>query len=132
MKRALRALVVHITVCATILTGCGNANTSETTSDSPTETEPATEQVIDEEDAGPEQDTQTEDIETVQDETEDVEEELDALGKVDVDQRLFDVTVTIPQEYIGEMTQEDLDASAREKGSMTLSRKPKRANAFAP
>lgn len=48
--------------------------------------------------------------------------ELESLGDVEVEKELFDVTLTIPADYIGEITQEDLDKSAEENGykSITL------------
>lgn len=48
--------------------------------------------------------------------------ELDALGNVEVDKNLFSVKLTIPADYVGESTQEELDKVAKEKGykSITL------------
>lgn len=43
-------------------------------------------------------------------------DELKAIGDVDVDKNLFDVTLTVPKDFIGEMTQEELDKTAAEKG----------------
>lgn len=42
--------------------------------------------------------------------------DMDAAGNISVDERLFDVTLTIPADYIGEATQETLDAEVKEKG----------------
>lgn len=42
--------------------------------------------------------------------------DLDALGDVEVDEGLFDVTLVIPATYVGETTQEELDAAAEEYG----------------
>ncbi len=52
----------------------------------------------------------------------DTEDNLDAVGKVEVDKNLFDVTITVPADYVGEVTQEDLDKQAAEAGykSITL------------
>lgn len=52
----------------------------------------------------------------------DLEDELSTLGEIDVDQNLFDVEITIPAEYVGETTQEELDKQAEESGvhSITL------------
>lgn len=41
---------------------------------------------------------------------------LDALGDVDVEKELFDVTITVPADFIGEATQADLDEGAKENG----------------
>ena len=42
--------------------------------------------------------------------------DLDALGDVEVEKELFDVTLTIPAEYVGEASQEELNAQASEIG----------------
>ena len=41
---------------------------------------------------------------------------LEAIEKMDVNKRLFDVTLTIPREYAGDITQDQLDESIKEKG----------------
>ena len=46
----------------------------------------------------------------------DIVSDLEAIGKVEVNKNLFDVTVTLPAEYVGEQTQEDLDKAAAEIG----------------
>jgi len=47
--------------------------------------------------------------------------ELDALGGIEVDKNLFDVTITIPADYVGEeTTQADLDAICAENGYMSI------------
>ena len=48
--------------------------------------------------------------------------ELEALGDVNVDKGLFNVTLNIPKDYVGETTQKELDEVAKEKGfkSITL------------
>lgn len=43
-------------------------------------------------------------------------DDLEAIGDVEVDQNLFDVVLTIPADYIGETTQEELEAEAAEGG----------------
>lgn len=40
--------------------------------------------------------------------------DLDILGDVEVDENLFDVEITVPADFVGETTQEDLDAQAQE------------------
>lgn len=42
--------------------------------------------------------------------------DLDAIGDVEVEKELFDVTITVPSDYIGEKTQEELEADASEIG----------------
>lgn len=48
--------------------------------------------------------------------------DLDASGEVDADQNLFDVTITVPADFVGATTQEELDQQATEDGfkSITL------------
>lgn len=42
--------------------------------------------------------------------------ELDTIGDIDVDSGLFNVTITVPADFIGEITQEQLDESKKENG----------------
>ena len=48
--------------------------------------------------------------------------DLNDLGEIEVEKELFDVTLTIPADYVGETTQEELDKTAEENGykSVTL------------
>lgn len=39
---------------------------------------------------------------------------LDSLGDIEVEKELFDVTITVPADFVGETTQEELDASVEE------------------
>lgn len=50
--------------------------------------------------------------------SEEVEEssDLDSLGDIEVDDDLFDVTITIPADYVSSTTQEELDAEVAEVG----------------
>lgn len=41
---------------------------------------------------------------------------LDALGDIEVEKELFDVTLTIPSDYVGEASQDELDKQAQEYG----------------
>ncbi len=43
-------------------------------------------------------------------------EQIEAVGDVDVDKGLFNVTLTVPKEFAGETTQEKLDETVKEKG----------------
>lgn len=52
-------------------------------------------------------------------ETEDMSE-LDSLGDVEVESGLFNVELTIPADYIGESTQEELTATAEEEGYKSI------------
>lgn len=48
--------------------------------------------------------------------------DLEAIGDVEVEENLFSVELTIPSDYVGDTTQEELEAEANEKGykSVTL------------
>lgn len=61
----------------------------------------------------------TEEVSTDSDETEEV---LEAIGEVEADQNLFTVELTVPADFMDGSTQEELDATAKEKGfkSITL------------
>lgn len=43
-------------------------------------------------------------------------DKIDALGDIEVDDGLFDVTLTIPADFVGDSTQEELEESAKEIG----------------
>lgn len=40
--------------------------------------------------------------------------DLNSLGDIEVDKNLFDVEITVPADFVGETTQEELDAKAKE------------------
>lgn len=42
--------------------------------------------------------------------------EIESIGDVEVDKNLFDVTLTIPKDFVGDITQEELDKATQEKG----------------
>ncbi len=97
MKRKLIGMVL----IAVMLSGCGsNATTQTTESNEPVASEATTEASSEQGDLS----------------------ELDALGEVEVEEKLFDVELTIPADYVGEKTQADLDEMAKESGykSITL------------
>lgn len=105
MKRSIVALLI-VTMLAS-MTGCGketNQNLSEENSVVAIETVQS-EQPISE----------------TENETDDLSD-LEALGDVDVEKNLFNVEITIPKNYVGETTQEELTKTAEEKGykSITL------------
>lgn len=66
-------------------------------------------------------DAETDDAENESSEdTETDMDELDALGDIEVDKGIFDVELTLPADYIGEQTQEDLDKIAEEHGYQSI------------
>lgn len=88
-----KKLITSLLACTLALSACGNTDTPADTSSE------AVTSAIDEDAAEP-----------------------DTVGKVDVDKNLLTVELTIPADYMGEATQEDLSAIAKEKGykSITL------------
>lgn len=94
MKKNLLALLL---VASMVLSACGTTDPAET--------------------------TETNSTEAVSTETAGDLSELDALGDVEVEKNLFNVTITIPADYVGEeATQADLDEVCEAKGykSITL------------
>lgn len=99
-------IMVTVLVASILLSGCGASNADNEVES--VETEPVINVVAEEE--------------SVEDNTEDSMDELNALGDIEVDQNLFTVELKIPADYVGESTQEELDATVKEKGykSVTL------------
>ena len=102
MKRKLLALLLLVTVSATVVACKGNETESAGTT---TETDVSNE-------------TETTVPEPTQTDTENDEavSSLDALGDVEVEKELFDVNLTIPAEYVGELSQEELEQRATDGG----------------
>lgn len=90
-----RILIFLLTICCTLsFSSCGNKEDSTTkqTTENSTESTPSTASDASSTDS------------------------LEAIGNVDVDENLIDVTITIPSDIIGEVTQEELDESTKNKG----------------
>lgn len=94
-----KKLITLLLTSALTLSGCGGADTSAANAPSETDT-PAVET--------PEDNVSEEDSEDLS--------ELGSLGDVEVEQQLFDVTITIPANYMKSASQEELDESAKEHG----------------
>lgn len=89
-----KLLSVALTLCIAATTvACGNSASQETTS--------ATETV---------QET------TAAESADEALSELDAVGDIEVEKELFDVTVTVPSDYVGDATQEELSKEAEANG----------------
>ncbi len=98
-----RKIVSMLLVVSLVLSGCASSTSdTETTTDNQEE-EAQDQEITEETDSGTEE--ATDDL-----------SELDALGDVDVETELFDVVITIPADYVGESTQEELEESAAEYG----------------
>ncbi len=94
-----KKLITLLLVSALTVSGCGDSDTPA--ANAPAETEaPAAET--------PENESSEADSENIS--------ELDSLGDVEVEQQLFDVTITIPADYVESTTQEELDEAVKEHG----------------
>lgn len=91
-----KVLLTTLSICVLSLTACNSNETVETL------TTTASEMIISE--------TSTEESVT------ESMSALEAIGNVSVEKELFDVKLTIPADFVGETTQEELEAEAKEKG----------------
>ena len=103
MKKKILAVLLTMTVMTTVLAGCGSKSGDAEQSTAPV-VKNQTEQAVD-------NGTGTE-----AESTDDGMEQLEAIGDVDVDKGLFNVTLTIPKDFVGDTTQEKLDESVKENG----------------
>ena len=117
MKKKLLTIMLIMTVLAALISGCGskkkdqggeNAPAAEAVEEAAEEAEEAPESAESAEAAGT--DTASES------KSDDAAKDMEALSNISVDKQLLDVTLTIPKEYVGETTQEELDLTVKEKG----------------
>lgn len=96
MKKKIIVLLLGVTF---ILSACGGAEDSEAISTEKNDSEAVSEMT-----------------------TEGDISDLDAIGDIEVEENLFSVELTIPADYVGDTTQEELDVMAEENGfkSITL------------
>lgn len=103
MKKKVLAVLLAIIAISTVITGCGSKTGGEEQSAAPV-AENQTEQTADNA------------AETEAEGIDDGLDQLDAIGDVDVDKGIFNVTLTIPKDFFGDTTQEKLDESVKENG----------------
>lgn len=110
MKLALLLLSTTL-----LLSACGTKDSSPETSP---KSEPVAEVTTDE----PVSESTEEPIIETETESEANDIDIAALGDIAVDEGLFDVELVVPKDFVGETTQEELDALAKEMGykSITL------------
>ena len=60
--------------------------------------------------------TEVDTNESSTEDAEDSEKKISAIGEVDVDKGIFNVTLTIPKDFIGEVTQDEIDEAVKDKG----------------
>ena len=98
-----RKLCILLAASAISISACGKADTA------PSKAEDATTLSDSEGTAESADDTESKDADTSL-------KDIDAVGDIDVEKNLFSVKLTIPAEYAGETTQEELDTVVEEKG----------------
>lgn len=101
MKRNLVSIILSVCLIFS-LTACGSSGAPEVADSAPS--------------------TEASTVEETSTAEENSLEDLEAIGDVDVDENLFSVELTIPADFMDGSTQEELDATAKEKGfkSITL------------
>ena len=102
MKKRVIAVTLTLAICLSVFTGCKKKET---------DSKPAIDNNVPAEIESTESHVQEEE-QTVDDDL----SQLEAIGDVDVDKGIFDVTITLPKDIIGDTTQEELDQSVKEKG----------------
>ena len=112
MKKIAISLVLVAAIC---FTACGNKiqiGGNEETKEAANEVSSVeeVENMVSSEDK-----VSTEEAE-VEDSTDEAFSEIEAIGDVDVDKGIFDVTITVPKDFVGDSTQEDIDQSVEENG----------------
>ncbi len=110
MKKTLVTLLLISILSANVIS-CGNSETDKKQQKQETSRQESSE---DAKSTEKEKDVKQEDTNSTN--TDDNLNELEGLGDIDVNKELFDVTLTIPAEYVGEATQEELDAQASQYG----------------
>jgi len=103
MKKRVLAVITAMAVSVSVFAGCSKKSE---------ETAPDPEEKQEEAFVVPGDEKSSVDEQNMEEET----EQIEAIGDIDVDKNLFDVTITVPKDFIGETTQEELDAKAKENG----------------
>lgn len=104
MKKRIFASVLAMAIVTASFAGCGSKAGEQTASpEVKTETAEAT-------------DTPAAENQESEDAVDDGLSQLEAIGDVDVDKGLFNVEITIPKDFVGDTTQDELDESVKEKG----------------
>ena len=106
MKKRVFAVIMAMTMVTSVFTGCGKE------AGEPQSAAPVVEDQVEQSTALEEQTETATEAET----SDDGMKQLEAIGDVDVDKGLFNVTLTIPKDFVGETTQEKLDESVKERG----------------
>lgn len=100
-----KKIYVALLIATFTLTSCGSSDKAA----SPTEATSKKEETVPQETDQPQSQEDNEAEESTS-------SNLDALGDIEVEKELFDVTLTIPSDYVGEASQDELDKQAQEYG----------------
>lgn len=100
MKKVV-AIMVAVSVFGCVIVGCGSKSASVEEEQSVTEEA---------------KDTSADAMQATESSTEIDMSQLEAIGDVEVDKGVFDVSLNIPKDFVGDTTQEELDKSVKEKG----------------
>ena len=109
-------LITLSAVLVLVLSGCSSEEAAETTTAETTVAETTAAETTASETSLPETSAESAQETATVIETDGDLSELDSLGEIDVDKTLFDVTINVPADFIGETTQEELDQAASEYG----------------
>jgi len=135
MKKRIVSLILVVCLATSSMLGCGASKVEsvkeEATAEADENAEEAEEvEAVAEED--PQEAEVADEVETEAEDTEAAEQEevaedeelgdLSSLGDIEVENGLLDVTITIPETYAGDTSQEDLDVFCKENGFKSVTR----------
>ena len=100
MKKVL-VMIMTMSILGCLVAGCGSKSASADKEQSASEET---------------QDSSADAMQATESSTEMDMSQLEALGDVEVDKGVFDVTLYIPKDFAGDTTQQELDESVKEKG----------------
>ena len=99
MTKRILALIMAMVLVTSLLAGCGKKEEQKDNQQAAVNTQDDANSDKDEDDNSGEDDF-----------------DPNGLGDIDVDEGLTEVTITVPADYVGDSTQEDLDKEVQEKG----------------
>lgn len=108
MKNIRYKLCILLAISAISISACGKSESSSTNIKDSTQTS------ISETEGEDSKDNSDTDRDSSSQDT--VLDEIEAVGDIEVNKNIFSVKLTIPEEFIGETTQEELDKVVKEKG----------------
>lgn len=120
MKKKILVYVLIMALAAAVFSSCGKKKNDTATDTSSTgEQLPAEATTTQDDQSQKEQHAETAEEAPALEKNNSVAEsakDIDAISDINVEKKIFDVTLTIPKDFVGEMTQEELDKTVTEKG----------------